>query len=89
MIAMLIVIGVPDYKYASWYLTVNLIPFQDFTSSNILGMVLECCHVNAAGSILTDIFFLVSKVVSDTGSRIWNVSAYRDHPVVYIQSYRR
>lgn len=52
MNAMLIVIGVPDYKYASWYLSVNLIPFQDFTSSNILGMVLNVVMLMPLGAFL-------------------------------------
>ena len=52
MNAMLIVIGVPDYKYASWHPTVNLIPFQDFTSSNILGMVLNVVMLMPLGAFL-------------------------------------
>lgn len=52
MNAMLIVIGVPDYKYASWHPTVNLIPFQDFTSSNILGMVLNVVMLIPLGAFL-------------------------------------
>lgn len=39
--AMLIIIGVPDFSYIIWQPTINLIPFQDFSSSNILGMILN------------------------------------------------
>ena len=39
--AMYIVIGVPGIQYICWDPTINLIPFQDFSPSNITGMVLN------------------------------------------------
>lgn len=41
MNAMLIKVGVPAFSYITWKPTINLIPFHDFSASNILGMVLN------------------------------------------------
>lgn len=39
--AMLIIVGVPDFSYITWHPTINLIPFNDFSMSNIMGMILN------------------------------------------------
>ena len=41
MNAMLIIVGIPNVAYIRWDPTINWIPFHDFSSSNILGMVLN------------------------------------------------
>lgn len=41
MNAMLIIVGVPAVQYMKWNPEVNIIPFQDFSSSNITGMILN------------------------------------------------
>ena len=41
MDAVLIIVGIPNVAYIRWDPTINWIPFHDFSSSNILGMVLN------------------------------------------------
>ena len=50
--AMYIVVGVPGAQYVVWDPTVNLIPFQDFCASNILGMVLNAVMFAPLGFLL-------------------------------------
>lgn len=50
--AMLVMVGVPDYKYMTWQPTINWIPFSDFSSSNILGMVLNIVMLIPFGAFL-------------------------------------
>ena len=54
--AMYIVIGVPGVQYICWDPTVNLIPFQDFTSSNIEGMILNAVMFAPLGFLLPAYF---------------------------------
>ncbi len=39
--AVLIIIGVPNFEYITWQPTINLIPFNDFSVRNIVGMILN------------------------------------------------
>ena len=39
--AMFIIIGMPDSRHINWNPSINLIPFNDFSSSNIMGMFLN------------------------------------------------
>lgn len=50
--AMYIVIGVPGIQYIRWDPTINLIPFQDFSTSNITGMVLNAVMFAPLGFLL-------------------------------------
>ena len=50
--AMYIVIGVPGFSYICWDPTVNLIPFQDFSRSNLLGMILNVVMFMPLGFLL-------------------------------------
>lgn len=50
--AMYIVIGVPGISYIRWDPTVNLIPFQDFSRSNLLGMILNVVMFMPLGFLL-------------------------------------
>ena len=50
--AMYIVIGVPGVQYIRWDPTLNLIPFQDFSRSNLLGMVLNAVMFAPLGFLL-------------------------------------
>ena len=50
--AMYIVVGVPGVQYIVWDPTINLIPFQDFSPSNILGMVLNAIMFAPLGFLL-------------------------------------
>ena len=50
--AMYIVIGVPGIQYIRWDPTINLIPFQDFSPSNITGMVLNAVMFAPLGFLL-------------------------------------
>ena len=50
--AMYIVVGVPGVQYIVWDPTINLIPFQDFSTSNILGMVLNAVMFAPLGFLL-------------------------------------
>lgn len=54
--AMYIVIGVPGIQYIRWDPTLNLIPFQDFSSSNITGMALNAVMFAPLGFLLPLIF---------------------------------
>lgn len=54
--AMYIVVGVPGVQYIVWDPTVNLIPFQDFSSGNILGMALNAVMFAPLGFLLPLIF---------------------------------
>lgn len=39
--AMLIIVGIPNLAYITWQPIINLIPLQDFSMSNITGMILN------------------------------------------------
>ena len=54
--AMYIVIGVPGIQYIRWDPTLNLIPFQDFSTSNIAGMVLNAIMLAPLGFLLPAYF---------------------------------
>ena len=54
--AMYIVVGVPGAQYIVWDPTVNLIPFQDFSSSNIMGMSLNAVMFAPLGFLLPAYF---------------------------------
>ena len=54
--AMYIVIGVPGVQYICWDPTLNLIPFQDFSTSNIMGMVLNAVMFAPLGFLLPAYF---------------------------------
>ena len=54
--AMYIVIGVPGVQYIRWDPTLNLIPFQDFSRSNLLGMVLNAVMFAPLGFLLPAYF---------------------------------
>lgn len=54
--AMYIVIGVPGIQYICWDPTLNLIPFQDFSASNITGMVLNAIMFAPLGFLLPAYF---------------------------------
>lgn len=52
MNAMLIIVGIPYAQYITWEPSINWIPFQDFTPSNILGMVLNIVMLIPFGAFL-------------------------------------
>ena len=54
--AMYIVVGVPGAQYVVWDPTVNLIPFRDFSSSNIMGMALNAVMFAPLGFLLPAYF---------------------------------
>lgn len=54
--AMYIVIGVPGAQYICWDPTLNLIPFQDFSASNIVGMTLNIVMFAPLGFLLPAYF---------------------------------
>ena len=54
--AMYIVIGVPGIQYICWDPTLNLVPFQDFSTSNIAGMVLNAIMFASLGFLLPAYF---------------------------------
>ena len=54
--AMYIVIGVPDVKYIRWDPTINLMPFQDLSGSNLLGMGLNVLMFAPLGFLLPAYF---------------------------------
>lgn len=54
--AMYIVVGVPGAQYIVWDPTINWIPFQDFSSSNILGMILNAVMFAPLGFLLPACF---------------------------------
>ena len=53
---MYVVVGVPDYRYITWDPTVNLVPFQDFTTENLLGMALNAAMFAPLGFLLPAYF---------------------------------
>lgn len=54
--AMYITVGVPDFQYITWDPTLNLIPLQDFSHSNIIGMVLNIVMFVPLGFLLPAYF---------------------------------
>lgn len=54
--AMYIVVGVPGVQYIVWDPTLNRIPFQDFSPSNIMGMVLNAIMFAPLGFLLPAYF---------------------------------
>ena len=54
--AMYIVIGVPGIQYICWDPTLNLVPFQDFSASNIEGMILNAVMFAPLGFLLPAYF---------------------------------
>lgn len=54
--AMYITIGVPNFQYITWDPTLNLIPFQDFSHSNIIGMILNIVMFAPLGFLLPAYF---------------------------------
>lgn len=54
--AMYIVVGVPGVQYIVWDPTINLIPFQDFSASNIAGMALNAVMFAPLGFLLPAYF---------------------------------
>ena len=54
--AMYIVIGVPGIQYIHWDPTLNLIPLQDFSASNIAGMILNAVMFAPLGFLLPAYF---------------------------------
>ena len=54
--AMYIVVGVPGVQYIVWDPTLNLIPFQDFSPSNITGMALNAVMFAPLGFLLPAYF---------------------------------
>lgn len=63
MNAMLIIVGVPYFEHITWDMTINLIPFHDFSSSNILGMILNIVMFVPFGAFLTIYFKQFRKLV--------------------------
>lgn len=54
--AMYIIVGVPDWRYITWDFTVNLVPFQDFSTSNLMGMALNAAMFAPLGFLLPTYF---------------------------------
>ena len=54
--AMYIVIGVPWARYICWDPTINLVPFQDLSRSNLLGMALNVVMFAPLGFLLPAYF---------------------------------
>ena len=50
--AMYIVVGVPGAQYIVWNPTINLLPFRDFSPSNIMGMALNAVMFAPLGFLL-------------------------------------
>ena len=63
MNAMLVVVGVPDFRYITFDPTINWIPFHDFSSSNKLGMVLNIVMFIPFGAFLPIYFKKFRKLV--------------------------
>lgn len=63
MNAMLILVGIPYAEYITWHPTINWIPFNDFTPSNILGMVLNNVMLIPFGAFLPIYFKKFQKLV--------------------------
>lgn len=75
--AMLIVVGVPCYKYISWDPTINWIPLQDFTHSNKIGMVLNIIMLMPFGAFLPIYFKRFQKSVANSFCRRTDVIYHR------------
>ena len=54
--AMYTVVGVPGVRYIVWDPTINLIPFQDFSGSNLVGMALNAVMFAPLGFLLPAYF---------------------------------
>ena len=54
--AMFNVVGLPGIPYVGWDPTVNLIPFRDFSASNIIGMALNAVMFAPLGFLLPAYF---------------------------------
>lgn len=54
--AMYIVVGVPGVQYIRWDPTLNLIPFQDFSPRNVLGMGMNAIMFAPLGFLLPAYF---------------------------------
>lgn len=65
MNAMLIVVGIPSAQYIRWNPEINWIPFQDISSANIVGMVLNVLMFVPFGAFLP-IYFAKFRKVSAT-----------------------
>lgn len=65
MNAMLIVVGIPSAQYIRWNPEINWIPFQDISSANIVGMVLNVLMFVPFGAFLP-IYFARFRKVSAT-----------------------
>lgn len=63
MNAMLVVVGVPDFRYITFAPTINWIPFHDFSNSNKLGMVLNIVMFIPFGAFLPIYFKEFRKLV--------------------------
>ena len=63
MNAMLIIVGIPNVAYIRWDPTINWIPFHDFSSSNILGMVLNFIMLIPFGVFLPIYFVRFRKLL--------------------------
>lgn len=63
MNAMLILVGIPYAEYITWHPIINWIPFNDFTPSNILGMVLNIVMLIPFGAFLPIYFKKFRKLV--------------------------
>ena len=63
MNAMLIIVGIPNVAYIRWDPTINWIPFHDFSSSNILGMVLNIIMLIPFGVFLPVYFAKFRKLL--------------------------
>lgn len=65
MNATLIIIGMPAARYVVWSPTINWIPFNDFTFSNIIGMILNVVLFVPFGGFLP-IYFKKFRKVQNT-----------------------
>lgn len=65
MNAMMIVVVVPYAEYITWHPYINLIPFNNLSSSNILGMVLNIIMLIPFGAFLP-IYFKKFRKLSST-----------------------
>ena len=56
MNAMLIIVGIPNFEYITLKPIINLIPFQNFKPSNIVGMILNIVMLVPFGFFLPILF---------------------------------
>lgn len=63
MNAVLIIVGIPNVAYIRWDPTINWIPFHDFSSSNMLGMVLNIIMLIPFGVFLPVYFAKFRKLL--------------------------